>query len=227
MAKGVCVHCRTKFDVFDQVAECTTCGAVMRVTGWEPVELELIELGTINDKGVEFKSFQDWDKYHTGVRRFFAGMIDGLVLSMTIGLLDFWMFSLDLPTILTVLWLLIRNSANYVYSVMMHGYYGQTLGKMACRVKVLDISERPITMMQAFLRDSVIIGITVISSAISLNLLLTGGGIQSTNFQNLQMVIAFASFAWFMAEILTMLTNKKRRAVHDFIAGTVVVRTGK
>ena len=30
---------------------------------------------------------------------------------------------------------------------------------------------------------------------------------------------------WFVAEVLTMLTNDKRRALHDFIAGTVVVRT--
>jgi hypothetical protein len=30
---------------------------------------------------------------------------------------------------------------------------------------------------------------------------------------------------WFLAEVLTMLTNRKRRALHDFIAGTVVVRT--
>lgn len=30
---------------------------------------------------------------------------------------------------------------------------------------------------------------------------------------------------WFVAEVLTMLTNERRRALHDFIAGTVVVRT--
>ena len=30
---------------------------------------------------------------------------------------------------------------------------------------------------------------------------------------------------WFLAELLTMFTNPKRRALHDFIAGTVVVRT--
>jgi uncharacterized RDD family membrane protein YckC len=145
---------------------------------------------------------------------------------MTIGLVDIWVYSLNIPLILTALWLLITNSSSYVYSVLMHGYYGQTLGKMACKIKVLDISERPITMMQAFLRDIVIIGINIISSAISLNLLITAGGIQSPKFQNVQMVIGFASFAWFVAEILTMLTNKKRRAVHDFIAGTVVVRVG-
>lgn len=30
---------------------------------------------------------------------------------------------------------------------------------------------------------------------------------------------------WYAVEVLTMLTNKKRRALHDFIGGTVVVRT--
>lgn len=29
---------------------------------------------------------------------------------------------------------------------------------------------------------------------------------------------------WFVAEVLTMLTNEKRRALHDFIAGTVVIK---
>jgi uncharacterized RDD family membrane protein YckC len=29
---------------------------------------------------------------------------------------------------------------------------------------------------------------------------------------------------WFLLEIATMLTNEKRRAVHDFIAGSVVIR---
>jgi uncharacterized RDD family membrane protein YckC len=30
---------------------------------------------------------------------------------------------------------------------------------------------------------------------------------------------------WFLAEVITMLTNEKRRALHDFLAGTVVIRT--
>ena len=34
-----------------------------------------------------------------------------------------------------------------------------------------------------------------------------------------------ASTLWYVAELVTMLFNRKRRAVHDFIAGTVVVRT--
>jgi hypothetical protein len=30
---------------------------------------------------------------------------------------------------------------------------------------------------------------------------------------------------WIWGEFITMLTNKKRRAVHDFMAGTVVIRS--
>lgn len=37
-------------------------------------------------------------------------------------------------------------------------------------------------------------------------------------------VIALQS-AWGAAEIITMLTNRRRRALHDFIGGTVVVKT--
>ena len=226
MPKGACVYCKTIFDVFDPVVECAACQAVMKVTGWEPVELELIEPGTRIAKGIGSETFHDLNKYTTGGRRFFAGIIDGIVLSIPISLIDKLVYSSDSPLILIALCLLISNSASYGYSVLMHGYYGQTLGKMVCRIKVLDISERPITMSQAFLRDSVIIGINVISLAISINLLLTGGGVNSLKFVGLQTFLGIASFAWFVAEILTMLTNKKRRAVHDFIARTVVVRTG-
>jgi len=43
-----------------------------------------------------------------------------------------------------------------------------------------------------------------------------------------QFWLAFAAgFGWFIAELVTMLTNSKRRAVHDFIAGSVVVRFSK
>lgn len=39
------------------------------------------------------------------------------------------------------------------------------------------------------------------------------------------MILGIGSLLWFVAEIVTSLMNQKRRAVHDFIAGTVVVKT--
>lgn len=36
--------------------------------------------------------------------------------------------------------------------------------------------------------------------------------------------IMYSTFGWFGLEVVTMLTNNKRRALHDFIAGSVVIR---
>ena len=35
------------------------------------------------------------------------------------------------------------------------------------------------------------------------------------------------SFAWGASELIVLLLNRKRRALHDFIAGTVVIHTGE
>jgi uncharacterized RDD family membrane protein YckC len=36
--------------------------------------------------------------------------------------------------------------------------------------------------------------------------------------------LSWLSIAWFLLEIVTMLTNEKRRALHDMIAGSVVIK---
>ena len=36
-------------------------------------------------------------------------------------------------------------------------------------------------------------------------------------------VVAFALYAWYLSEFLTVFFNKRKRAIHDFIAGTVVI----
>jgi uncharacterized RDD family membrane protein YckC len=38
------------------------------------------------------------------------------------------------------------------------------------------------------------------------------------------LVLGYGSLAWSVMEFATMLSNAKRRALHDFIAGTVVIR---
>ena len=53
-----------------------------------------------------------------------------------------------------ILWCIISYSVYWLYSVVLHARYGQTLGKMATHVKVLDVSEQRIpTLRQAFIRD--------------------------------------------------------------------------
>jgi uncharacterized RDD family membrane protein YckC len=114
----------------------------------------------------------------------------------------------------------------------MHGYKGQTLGKMVCKVRVLDITENKLSLSQAFMRDIVLIISNFIfslyilfNSSIYIKLVTSNNFIEDFSaFPIWFRVLAMMSFIWTLLEIITMLTNKKRRAIHDFIAGSVVKR---
>jgi uncharacterized RDD family membrane protein YckC len=47
----------------------------------------------------------------------------------------------------------------------------------------------------------------------------------SADLSTLATVDLILQLGWLFVELATMLTNSKRRALHDFIGGTVVVRT--
>lgn len=166
------------------------------------------------------------EKYQTAGRRFWAGFVDGLVF-MPLGWLESWVYWSPRPAAVLISWMLISYPIYWLYSVLMHGFYGQTLGKMALNVKVVDISEAPISMKQAFWRDSVYVVINTIALMISIYYVLTGR-LTNANPDALvpaELILGIATLLWSVGEILTCLTNKKRRALHDFIAGTVVVKT--
>jgi uncharacterized RDD family membrane protein YckC len=111
----------------------------------------------------------------------------------------------------------------------MHGRYGQTLGKMVCKIKVVDKSEtKSITYRQAALRDSVMIVVGLIFSITMLPVVLQGKDpYQMKEAKDVLNILLWSSIStlWFIAELITMLTNKKRRAIHDFIASSVVIKS--
>jgi uncharacterized RDD family membrane protein YckC len=167
------------------------------------------------------------EKYHTAGQRIFAGFVDGL-LFMPLSWVDSWMSGSNRSAGLLIAWMLISYPAYWLYSVLMHGFYGQTLGKMALKVKVLDASgEGSISMKQAFWRDSIYVGTNTVALVISIYYVLSSRFLNANPdwISPAAVILWLATMLWFVAEILTCLTNKKRRALHDFIAGTVVVRT--
>jgi len=162
--------------------------------------------------------------YQTFFRRFWAGVIDGLVFLPVFAVSWVVLFDTDQP-ILQVSWYVIASLAFPAYSIFFHGRFGQTLGKMATRVKVLDVSGDKLTFKQAFFRDSPFLVLVVLDLIITLPYIASGIPIGVPSQSALQMILDNASLLWFWAEVLTMLTNNRRRAVHDFIAGSVVVRS--
>jgi uncharacterized RDD family membrane protein YckC len=164
-------------------------------------------------------------RYHTFWPRFWAGFVDGLVL-MPIAIIDNWFFDPERSGAVILGWAAVSYPAQWLYSVLMHARDGQTVGKKATAVRVMDVSEdRTPSLRQAFLRD---IGQIVFSALAFIYLAyLVLNGSYATDGQVSTIpgtIIGIAAISWFLLEIVTMLTNEKRRALHDLIAGTVVVK---
>jgi uncharacterized RDD family membrane protein YckC len=99
--------------------------------------------------------------------------------------------------------------------------------KKLCHVKVFDVSGKEMTLKQALLRDLP----TIINTLIMISFSVTDidlfrqmySGNPGLNILPRWFWFVFLfGFVWFLLEFITMLTNSKRRALHDYIAGTVV-----
>ena len=150
--------------------------------------------------------------------------MDGIVF-MPISYFDRWVYSNVHWNGVLVIWFVFASSLPYLYNVLMHGKYGQTIGKMATKVKVVDVSLAKLSMRQAFLRDSVYIALTTGAVIIGIPGIIAGGNSYRNPNTVSERILVYTSLAWFVVELVTMLTNSKRRAFHDFIAGSVVVHS--
>jgi uncharacterized RDD family membrane protein YckC len=138
-----------------------------------------------------------------------------------------WILARELPTTLRLALFLLQETLWMAYTVTMHTKFGQTYGKMICKVRVVDFeSERPITFRQALLREGIPIAIT--SVVIVYQIFLWRAAEQNPAQlarSGMFWLISSLPALWFLAEVVTMLMNEKRRALHDLIAGTIVIRT--
>ena len=165
------------------------------------------------------------EQYRTFWPRFWAGWIDALVF-LPLWPVDSWIENAtkNSPAVAAA-WFVVSALLFDIYSVGMHARYGQTLGKMVVGVKVLDLGGGKLSLGQALLRDSVLIILNVLAVADGLPRVLAGlEPYRRGEFTWLGQLELYGSLIWFAAELLTMLLNSKRRAVHDFLAHSVVIR---
>ena len=174
-------------------------------------------------------------RYATFWRRVGANLLDGLIfLPVAIGALYLAHASSD-PMSQAAPGL-IASLLFCLYTIFLHGRNGQTVGKLATGVRVLDVAEEKLTMAQAITRDLVPLSLSIASCVVIVAVGLPSGlsgldfpaPIRGLDVAALLPGLALLSinFIWGLLEILTMTTNRKRRAVQDLIAGSVVVRAG-
>ncbi len=164
-------------------------------------------------------------KYQTFWPRFWAALVDCLIW-LPLVFIDFWIDEIIRTPALQVIWLVISTLSYYIYSVCMHAKYGQTIGKMALGVKVLDVSESKLSFPQAVLRDCVPIVFSLLM--IFADLPRTFAGESRDSDGEMGLLTEFGMYGiplWVFVLLVSVMTNAKRRGVHDHIARSVVVRT--
>ncbi len=189
------------------------------------IRRQIEELGGFRHASIE--PITEENRYRTFWRRFWAYFFDGIVLGVPLGIGA--VVAQNTGVVESAASPYVRQSMELVavaYAIAMHAAYGQTLGKMVTGVKVLDVAEgRKLSLRQAIVRDIVPL---LVTAASTVYLLAFGAMLEDARLSGMAAVVQYAIGAavlvWGVAEIVTMLFNRKRRAVHDFIAGTVVVR---
>ena len=167
-------------------------------------------------------------------QRFFAGWIDFFVL-LPFTILFYWLGSFSRT--LSFIFLVPHALLYFGYTVSLHARTGQTLGKRALGIRVVALDGALIGWHQAFLRSSVdlLFSVLWIVGGVWGWLVLTdtefaslGGWALEQRMIELQPPffswVNTASTIWVWSEVIVMLFNRQRRALHDFIARTVVIK---
>lgn len=169
-------------------------------------------------------------RYRTAWRRLWAGLADGLVLQPLVWL-DGWVWSALSAPVLLVPWFVLYSMSFVSYSIILHWRWGQTLGKRLTGVRVYALSGGALSLRQAALRDILPLMLGTVGVLLDLPDVARGKNPYQASataglavLSTFHLVVLWSSLAWFILEVTTMLSNVKRRALHDFIAGTVVMR---
>jgi len=155
-------------------------------------------------------------EYRTGWRRAGAAIADSILL-LPVGVLltefaygsgEYWLRTTAYISAVCL---------PYVYSIVMHALRGQTVGKMLFRILVRDVTLQRIRFSNAVRRDLVPVVATVA-------ILVAEYTAEDPLLDQLAVIVNSLFLVWTALELLTMLFSDRRRALHDVIGGTVVVR---
>ncbi len=174
-------------------------------------------------------------KYAGFSRRFKASLIDFLILAPILFLP--YVFTYTSKAMFLIIIGLTSALVYYVYVVGFEGYNGQTIGKKIAKVKITGINGSRAGYLKAIKRSSV----NILSSLIYFVIVLFGvKSLSTSDFANTSYTKALQlihdgnkSFSWhsifinlwMISEFFVLNFNTKRRALHDYIAGTVVLES--
>jgi len=115
--------------------------------------------------------------------------------------------------------------------------WGGTPGKLICGLRIVTTELNPAGWKEAWLRQSVFLALTLVGNGVMVYAMLQmspdeyarlGFMDRTRRMVELggmaQSLFTWTNNIWMWSEFIVLLTNPQRRALHDFIAGTLVVR---
>ena len=122
------------------------------------------------------------------------------------------------------------------YSVYLVRRFGGTPGKLIMRLRIRKVSGEPVRYREALLRyaPDFLLGTIMTIALLQASSRMTDAEFHALSFMErsqrlLQLAPAWLKplqiiqNIWIWSEFIVLLTNRKRRALHDFIAGTIVI----
>jgi uncharacterized RDD family membrane protein YckC len=167
-------------------------------------------------------------------RRFGAFWLDALCLLPVTGIV---LFLSTKSRYFHAAWLVPGLLFGLWFNVYLLKRYGGTPGKLMLKIRVAMADGAAVTGKAAMLRYSVMFVLSALASvALAMAALAMGDELYlSLGFMGMNTALVeqaplwypsvnTALQIWIWGEFITMLFNKRRRAVHDYMAGTVVLR---
>ena len=127
---------------------------------------------------------------------------------------------------------------HFWFSIYLVKVYGGTPGKLIVGIKILKLNGSDVTWREAILRESMSIGFSIFALMITINALpmidwdyyeKLGWMEKSKYVFGLtplwDSIYTWSSRLWIYSEFVVLLLNKQKRAIHDYIAGTVIIKT--
>jgi len=165
-------------------------------------------------------------------KRTLALLVDTAVL-LPIALLNIWSWYESNAVAVVSAILLCLVSSTYI--VVLHGLCGQSIGKMVVGLKVEQVDGSRLTWKGTWLRSCPVIAIYIVAgagSAYSINSIPPDSFMLASYTQKGRLVrehkpswaqlSSQASLIWVFAEAVVLGASKQKRAIHDFLGGTIV-----
>ena len=148
------------------------------------------------------------------MRRFGCIFLDGLIIGVPVAIVSFLMAAGKASPMMLGAFSLVAVIIQIVYFGQLHGTRGQSVGKMAGSLRVINMNGSPITLQTGYIRAVAYVGPSVLAA------LATIIGVAVIVMVANAIVVIYGLINVLMA----LFDRKMQRALHDRIAGTRVIQ---